>query len=299
MSRTSELFRAVCTESDTKRDEKMTIPENVERFDNIRYGEDPKWQSLDVYRPKNADKEKLPVIISVHGGGWVYGSKEVYQYYCMDLAKRGFAVVNFSYRLAPENKYPAPLEDMNAVMGWVMVHADAYGLDTNNLFAVGDSAGAHILGLYECICTNPEFAETFDFKPPEGLFIKAVALNCGSYDPGVSEGTKGSAGMIKDLIGDFLPGGGTAEEMSKINVLKSVTKEFPPSYVMTCTGDFLMSQAPLLAEKLVEAQVPFVYRFFGDSRHELGHVFHCDILLDAAGVCNDEECAFFREFISD
>ena len=63
-----------------------------------------KWQKLDVYRQKDATG-KLPVIVSVHGGGWVYGDKERYQFYCMDLAERGFAVVNFSYRLAPEYKF--------------------------------------------------------------------------------------------------------------------------------------------------------------------------------------------------
>ena len=55
---------------------------------------------LDVYRPKLNIKGKLPVIMSVHGGGWVYGDKDVYQWYCMNLAQRGFAVVNYSYRLA-------------------------------------------------------------------------------------------------------------------------------------------------------------------------------------------------------
>lgn len=72
-------------------------------------------QRLDVYRPRAREGEKLPVIISVHGGGWVYGDKDGYQFYCMGLAERGFAVVNFSYRLAPEAKFPASLEDTNAV----------------------------------------------------------------------------------------------------------------------------------------------------------------------------------------
>lgn len=55
----------------------------------------------------------IPVIVSVHGGGWGYGDKERYQYYCMSLAQQGFAVVNFSYRLASKYKFPAPLEDTN------------------------------------------------------------------------------------------------------------------------------------------------------------------------------------------
>ena len=103
------------------------------------------------------------MIVSVHGGGWVYGDKERYQFYCMSLAQRGFAVVNFTYRLAPEFQYPppAPLEDTNLVFGWILRHADQYGLDTNRLFAVGDSAGGNILGLYAAFSTNPAYAARF------------------------------------------------------------------------------------------------------------------------------------------
>ena len=67
---------------------------------------------MDVYRPRDTDAV-IPVIVSVHGGGWGYGDKERYQYYCMSLAQQGFAVVNFSYRLASKYKFPAPLEDTN------------------------------------------------------------------------------------------------------------------------------------------------------------------------------------------
>lgn len=79
--------------------------------------QDPRWQILDLYRLKNREGEKLPVIVivSVHGGGWSYGDKERYQYYCTSLTQRGFAIVNFTYRLEPEFKYPASLEDTNLV----------------------------------------------------------------------------------------------------------------------------------------------------------------------------------------
>ena len=136
-------------------------------------------QVLDVYRPKDTEGN-LPVIVSVHGGGWVYGDKELYQYYCMSIAQRGFAVVNFTYRLAPEYQFPAPMEDTNSVFAWILDNKDKYGMDVANLFAVGDSAGGQILSLYADICTNAEYAKEYDFQVPEGLKIKAVALNCGS-----------------------------------------------------------------------------------------------------------------------
>ena len=163
MSISSIMLRIAFKHSDDKRDKGLTTPENILRFDNIRYGQDPKWNILDVYRPKSVDGP-LPVIVSVHGGGWVYGDKDRYQYYCMSLAQQGFAVVNFSYRLAPRHKFPASLEDTNSVFHWVLYNTDKYGFDPSRIFAVGDSAGAHNLALYSCICTNPDFAKEFPFS---------------------------------------------------------------------------------------------------------------------------------------
>ena len=133
MSLTSEVVRRTFKASDDKRDKGLKTPEDIERFDDIVYGENEKWNLLDVYRPKKETGKKLPVIVSVHGGGWVYGTKETYQFYCMNLAERGFAVVNFSYRLAPEYKFPAPLEDTNKVISWILDHKKEYQFDTEHI----------------------------------------------------------------------------------------------------------------------------------------------------------------------
>ena len=76
MSAVSDFIRKSFKEGDDIRDAGLTTPEDVIRYDDILYGSDPKWQVLDVYRPKDRAGEKLPVIGSVHGGGWVYGDKE-------------------------------------------------------------------------------------------------------------------------------------------------------------------------------------------------------------------------------
>ena len=90
MSLTAHLFRLTASRNDRKRDEGLTTPEEILRFDNIPSGPDPWWHLLDIYRPRDAEG-KIPVIIDVHGGVWVYGDKDLYSNYCMDLARQGFS----------------------------------------------------------------------------------------------------------------------------------------------------------------------------------------------------------------
>ena len=121
----SSIIRREFKKGDDIRDAGLTAPDDVIRYKDIAYGKDSAMQVLDVYRPKDTEGS-LPVIVSVHGGGWVYGDKELYQYYCMSLAQRGFAVVNFTYRLAPEYQFPAPVEDTNSVFAWILDNKDKF-----------------------------------------------------------------------------------------------------------------------------------------------------------------------------
>lgn len=293
MSLYSDKIRREFKANDDIRDAGLKTPDDIVRYDDLFYGEDKEWQKLDVYRPREAGDKMLPVIVSVHGGGWVYGDKERYQYYCMDLAQRGFAVVNFTYRLAPEYQYPAPLEDTNLVFQWIWENRESYGLDVNHVFGVGDSAGGNILGLYAAILTNPDYAEEYDFTAPEGIQLKAVALNCGEYR---LETAAEESDHTKELMKAYFLQGGTEEELRKISVPDHVTEHYPPTFLMTAVGDFLKYQPAFMVEKFMEFDIPFVYRFYGNRENQLTHVFHCNIRTEDARLCNDEECEFFRKF---
>lgn len=293
MSLVAKWIRYNWAKGDKKRDAGLTTPEDIKRRDNITYGVD-KMNVLDVYRPKGA-KGKLPVIVSVHGGGWIYGDKELYQHYCMSLAQRGFAVVNFTYRLSPEHKFPAQLKDTVKVFKWVLAHANEYEFDANHIFAVGDSAGGHILSLFCAMCANSEYAAKYSFKMPEGFMPKAIALNCGVYDLQFQNQEAGSTmTLMKKCI---LPQKGTAEELYEISTINYITPQFPPCYIMTANEDFLKEQPNGLMQKLDEAGVPYVYKLYGDEDNRLGHVFHLDMRNETGKICNDEECAYFRNFM--
>lgn len=96
-----------------------------------------------VYRPR-ADGT-LPVLVYLHGGGWVLGDLDTVDRPCRNLAAlAGCAVVSVDYRLAPEHPFPAALDDARAVLRHVAGHPDAYGVDAERVAVGGDSAGGNL-----------------------------------------------------------------------------------------------------------------------------------------------------------
>lgn len=299
MSSQSQQMRKEWAINDAKRDANYRTPDTIERFDDISYGPYPE-NVLDVYRRKDQAAVveaggKLPVIVSVHGGGWVYGDKELYQFYCMDLATRGFVVVNFTYRLSPESKYPAQMEDINQVIHWMAENADEYGMDMDRVFMVGDSAGAHMLGIYTCICTDPAYAAQYPFAPVEGFKPRAIALNCGAYRPlPIQPGDDDDPGTLQ-LMEDLLENAQDPAVRTLIDVTAHINPQFPPMYVMTAHGDQQVSheQAYMLLRACEEKGVPYTHRHYGGANNVLYHVYHITIDDPNAIQCNDDECAFF------
>ena len=93
MENTIQEIRKKWAEGDEKRDAGVIAPENIVRHMDLPYG--PHLENLlVVYYPEGTDRP-LPTIVSIHGGGWFYGSKLLYSHYCLRLAERGFTVVNF------------------------------------------------------------------------------------------------------------------------------------------------------------------------------------------------------------
>lgn len=288
MSVESFSFWFFASRSDAKRDRGLKTPEDIRRIDRIPYGPDARWNTLDVYRPRGK-AGKLPVIVNIHGGGYVYGSTKQYQFYCMGLAQRGFAVVSFNYHLAPKYKFPTPVRDTNLVMEWICRKAEIYGFDTDNVVIVGDSAGAQLASQYAVICTDPEYAKIMEITPPE-FTLRAVGLNCGMYD------LKKRAGEIpgNKLMIDYFTKDPSVYR-KKLDVLSHVTEKFPPAYLLSAKGDFLVEQCRPMAELLRSKGVPCEYRIYGDEK--TGHVFHLDMRSDLARKANDEEIAFIREHL--
>lgn len=273
----------------------VTIPRNIRCKKNLQYGCDKVWNLFDIYYDMS-NKMNHPTLISIHGGGWVSNTKESYEPYCLDLATRGFNVVNFTFRLAPENIHPAMVEDVNILITHLIQNKEKYGLDMENVFMIGDSAGAHILSMYIGICTNQEFAREFLFQVPLEFSPKGIALNCGVYDVFYAI-EHDSTGLINELIFDYIGSKDTASRLKQINSIEYVNSNFPPVYLMCGNKDELISQYTHMLHKLNDLGIKSIHKIYGDENHSLGHVFHLDIHEAEARRCNDDECYFFKKLI--
>lgn len=95
-----------------------------------------------LYAPQTPDEARLPVLLYLHGGGFTIGSIDTHDSLCRQLALRsGAAVLSLNYRLAPEHRFPAAVDDCWAVMRWLAENAGSLGLDGRRLAVGGDSAG--------------------------------------------------------------------------------------------------------------------------------------------------------------
>ena len=298
MSKASDFIRENFAKGDAARDAGLTIPEDVIRYSDIKYGDKgqhPEWQLLDVYRPVDfPEDKKLPVIVVIHGGGWVYGDKEVYKYYSASLSQRGFAVVCYSYRLAPEYTFPASLEDSCAVINWIVDNADKYGFDLDNIFGVGDSAGGTLIGITAAFLTNKEYADKFDFTASDKFRFKGIAFNCAAFEiKSVKEADDNMGSLMDDLFGKKV----TDDDLDVMNAGNYITSAYPPSFLMSATGDFLKDELPKMAEVMIRNSVPFTCKYYTSPNGELGHVFHCNMRLPEAAQCNDDEAQFFKSLM--
>jgi acetyl esterase len=156
---------------------------------DIAYGPDVRHR-LDLYQPDG--KTGMPVVVYVHGGGYVRGNKdprpEIYSNVPTYFARHGMLGVNATYRLAPAHKWPAGGQDMGAVVAWLRDNAAKYGGDPGKIFFVASSAGATHVASY-----------VFDksLQPPTGPGVAGVILLSGFYRPTDKDG-----GTVKAYFGD-------------------------------------------------------------------------------------------------
>lgn len=231
------------------------------------------------------ENKKYPVIVSVHGGGWFYGDKELYSHYCCLLAEHGYVVVNFNYRLSPQNKYPAAIEDVAYMVRYIHENSQILGIDMDNFYMVGDSAGAQLTANYCIIASNSDYREKLDFFTYD-LLPKKVCLNCGAYNM-AERNDNVSAWYLKNAV---------TEEQYKLfkDQLDYVNADFPEAYLMYSVNDDLSSHTKVLDEVLNKVGIAHITKAYGQNNPDSGHVFHMNMYNPEGILCNEDECSFMK-----
>ncbi|AUI72772.1 alpha/beta hydrolase [Companilactobacillus alimentarius] len=279
-------FRKSAKDNDDKRDAGLpTEVKGVKRIDNLSYGPDPKWNLLDLYLPENVDKP-IPTIINIHGGGWCYGTKETYQFYGLNWAKKGFAFVNANYRIAPDVVFPEELDDVDRYIHWVAEHAAEYGLDTQNVFLIGDSAGGQMAEQYATILTNESYRKLFNYELTD-LNFRALALNSSANFVLESRGVT-EAYFTPEI---------KKNQREKLDTEKYIQENFLPTYICTAIDDFIRNSSLKFDGFLTAKNVPHICKMYGDEKNRRGHVFLIDQKDEIAKKANDDELVFFQKYL--
>jgi len=199
----------------------LPLPSHVQRQKNVTYACQASTPLLaDVYyRPQVA---AAPAILLIHGGSWKGdGSKWMMNGIARKLAKRGYVVVNATYRGLPENRYPVPVDDLRQAIRWMKVNAKTYGIDPRRIATFGYSAGGHLATMVALADGNPEG-------------VRAIVAGSAPFDLTLYPGG--------DIIPRFL--GGTQKEIPQLfheaSPVNQVKRDSPPIFIYHGTADNLV-----------------------------------------------------------
>jgi acetyl esterase len=206
-----------------------------------------------LYDPANDATQYLPGFVFFHGGGMVAGSIETHDRICAALAQTtGCRLISVGYRLAPEHKFPAAVEDAIAATAWVSGHASSLGIDATKLIVGGDSAGATLAAV---VCQ--------DAHRNAGPAISAQCLICPVLDFEETSPSRQAfaanhlldrATLEADLA-DYLPEGADLAD-PRISPLRAVMfAGLPPAIIHTAEFDPMRDEGNAYAGKLVAAGV--------------------------------------------
>ncbi|HKM54974.1 MAG TPA: alpha/beta hydrolase fold domain-containing protein [Isosphaeraceae bacterium] len=229
---------------------------------------------LDLYLPTEGDGP-FPVLVAIHGGGWVAGRKEEAQ--GIRQASRGYAVAAISYRLSGVATFPAQIEDCKAAVRWLRANAKKYNLDPERVGATGHSAGGHLASMLGTAGNVKEFekGDHLEFSSQ----VRAVCALSGPTDFLQMDAHAPKDARLKhDVRGSpesRLIGGPiqeNKEKVAKANPITYVSKESPAFLLIHGDQDPLVPvhQAQLLHDALKEKGVPVLLQIVKGAGHGVG-----------------------------
>lgn len=294
-------FWELTAKKDQKNLKSKTPITGVTEILNIPYAADNDTDHLlDIYIPEGYEKP-YKTIFDIHGGGWMYGNKELNKHYCKDLAKRGFAVIGINYHLFPKCTMPIPIQDIFMAFNWVLSEGEKYGLDLTNMFLTGDSAGAHYSALCLSILADKSLQKLYEVSSE--IQFKGVGFTCGAFDiEGIS---KIKLPLAQEYIRLFFG----EKDYKSHKFYKSLTiknnklEGFPPIFMSSSYGDFIKSNTVNLAKELDKKDISYTLHFVEkiqrlEKDKKLTHVYN--VLYpewNDSILVNDKMCDFFKGLV--
>ncbi len=236
---------------------------------NIPYNEH--GTLLDIYYPRDA-QQAMPVIMWIHGGGFIGGSKEQTRTYAMTLANGGYVVANINYDLAPGEKHPTPVVEANQALKYLSQNAGSFKGDPTRIFIGSNSSGSQIASEVAALISNEEFAKQMGIQPSlTREQLRGMLLYDGAYDMRTLRAT-GAPGMSLYLWS--YTGVQPFESYSRIDQLSTVehiTPNYPPVFVAVGNADALKPQSMELIRVLGKNGVQVDSMLPAGTNSHLGH----------------------------
>ena len=230
----------------------------------------------------------LPMLLYLHGGGFVVGDLESHDDVCRRLARAaGCLVISVDYRLAPEHQFPAGLDDSFAAAQWVTAHALELGGDPTRLAVGGDSAGANLATVLALLARDrggPSIKTQVLVYPVTAHDLSAQSMHDNA------EGYFLTLDMIHYFMAHYLATPGELEHPLVSPLKAPHLGGLPPAYVLTAAYDPLCDEGTAYAARLREAGVPVVHRHYADAIHGFFTFTKTDIARQAI----DEVAAHLR-----
>jgi acetyl esterase len=238
-----------------------------------------------IYTPMRLRKANgfAPCLVFYHGGGWVIGDLDSHDVVCRKLADEGeLIVISVDYRLAPEHKFPAAVDDAITAAKWIADNAAKFGIDASRLMVGGDSAGGNLAAVVAISARDgngPAIA---------GQVLIYPATDFAMTHPSHSEPETSillTHSVIKWFRDHYLNGSADIHDWRASPARTTTLADLPPAFVLTAGGDPLRDEGDEYARRLKEAGVPVTYRHFAGQFHGF---FTMGKLLQQANVAASE-----------
>jgi acetyl esterase len=247
-------------------------PPEMSEIDNIAapgpHGPIP----LRYYRPAGVDKkEPIPVLVFYHGGGWVIGDLDTHDVVCRLLSNEArCAVVSVDYRMGPEHKFPAAVEDAYSAAHWVAGEATALRIDPDKLAVGGDSAGGNLAAVVALMARGkrkdgdesaPKIGYQLLIYPATDMAMTTDSHKAFARDHLL---TRDSMDWFQE---QYLNGAVDRDDWRASPLRAKSLAGLPPAYVLVAGNDPLRDEGEAYADALKKAGVPVAFREFPGQIH--------------------------------